>query len=100
MKAIYPKTYAVYLGKGERDKEKTYGKEEVYRFQTDDGTIIEQKHFSRSGGTPTRLKREWYRLCREIGYRKALVEYNIMPVGTRVKLYFKPGRWCYRHMGE
>jgi len=89
-KLYYPKVYATYQGEDKQG----------HHFVTDAGEEIVQKHFSRSGSTPRRLKYEWYRLIREKGYRKALVIFNIMPVGTRVKLYMREGTWHYRHLGE
>ena len=100
MKAIYPKIYATFQGKFVKEPWKWGSKEEYYRFVTDDGEIIEQNHFSSNGGTPKAVKREWGKLCKNEGYNKVITEHGLMPIGTRVKLYIKKNKWCFRHMGE
>lgn len=99
-KTYYPKTYATYHGVGSRYKKRSYAKEAIHRFLTDAGETLELVGLGRSGSTPRRLKRVWYALIDQVGYRKALVQFGIMPIGTRVKLYQRDGRWCYRHLGQ
>ena len=102
----YPKIYATYLGMFNTFQKEVYWGQfaanypRQYRFRLDTGEIVESHHFSRSGHTPKRLRQAWHETVAKYGYRKALVVYNIMPEGTRVKMYKKNGTWYYRHLGQ
>ncbi len=111
---IYPKIYAVYKGHFRVEVDGFVGfinNGSVYRFETDDGEIIDVcadyrfsrelgRQLGRSGHTPRKVSRQAYNERLAAYHKKRPALSNIMPVGTRVKLYKRDDRWMYRHLGE
>lgn len=87
----YDKIYASYLG--------LVNGEHAFK-DTESTQVIISKHFTRSGSTSREVGKAWYAMVASLGYRKAIIAFGLMPVGTIVKLYLRENKWHYRHLGE
>lgn len=98
----YPKVYATILSIRNKDDEWPYRAcAPVWKVQTDAGEVFEVKDPSRSGHTPTAVRRAWCN--RKIDKRGNWEPYSYL-IGFRIKLYQRPqdgrSKWCYRHLGQ
>lgn len=87
---IYPKHYATYKGGSFRHAASSYSLEYVHAFELEDGSLVTERSFDKSGKTPRK-----YRMAYEWQNGREL-----MPVGTVVKLFKRGDKWCWRHLGQ